>query len=130
MGGETQIVDGIEWFHPREDESGSDFCRRMGWGPGDVLLYSHSADGDGRSDEPRRHIIIKLDDEEPGHPQFNVSMRVGGPRGYKTREKMVSTGLRMCRATRLGSGVQYERWDSTWPWAKAPPGGRARRRRK
>ena len=102
----------IEWVHPEPDERGSDFCRRMGWGPGDVLLYSSTADGNGVPDNPQRYTVVRLDVNDLDGV-YNVEMECGDDSSgrYTCRHNMVVGGLR--------TGPLASDPVKCWPWAKA-----------
>lgn len=103
--------DRLRWMHPRKGESGSTFCRRMGWGVGDVLWHSVTADGQGVPDNPKPHKVLRLDCAHAGVDlgQCDVELEHIGY-GYSSCSNMVMDGLR------TGSLVSDP--IRCWPWAK------------
>lgn len=112
--GETE-GDVIDWKYPNSTETSSEFCRRMGWGIGTVLLYSGEADARGVPQNPRRWTIERLDISDGTLPGADF-VEMSGP--YKSGTNMISSGLRVADEDAYGSIT----WRTVcWPWAEAEP---------
>jgi hypothetical protein len=111
------------WQHPEPGESGSDFCRRLGIGGGDVIEKLRGIDG--RSEDGRhlrllveRLRVVALDSPPPSSPDSACDVeteyvKADGSVGHRAWTNLVISGFRPYR-----DGVARD--DSTvgWPGRK------------